>query len=414
MSIASCRTNAWNALARCACILLSLAPLGAFAAQAIDFRVTVGGNVTLNETENYSAGGAASASRKRVEGGVAWDLVGGVAPRNATISITLSGATSAEAQVVAHTDSGDLRLTRPAGAPDISGGKLVLYQRAAGAITGRGSLKVKLAVEVSSLSVPQPMYGEAEQTLADQPGGDSVEFPVVVNLAMGIAQGSIFVRPRTDFAATASILPGTPLSIVSANAGQGAEITGFRVFSAGGQQIVGFRLGGLAELPPSSPGKALAVEYFNAQFGHYFITANPQEVANLDAGLPPGWARTGQSFSVFTAQGAGLTAVCRFFSGQAFAPKSSHFYAPRGLGCEALLPSSPVWAFEGDVFYSYLPDDAGACPDGNVPVYRLYNQGQGGAPNHRFTTSVATQLDMLAQGYVAEGLGSGVGMCSPQ
>lgn len=407
-------TNALNGLARCACILLSLAPLSAFAAQSVDFRVTVNGIVTLNETEQFTAGGAASVSRKSGTGGVTWDLVGAVAPRNATLSITLTGGTAAEAQVVAHTDSGALRLMRPSGAPDISGGKLVLYQRAAGSITGKGSLKVKLAVEVESLSVPETMRGESEQTLVDQPGGDSVEFPVVVNLAQGIAQGSIFVRPRTDFAATATILSGTTLSIVNANAGQGAEITGFRVFSAGGQQITGFRIGGLTELPPTSPGKALAVEYFNGQFGHYFITANPQEIANLDTGLPPGWARTGQSFSVYTSPAAGLAAVCRFFSGQAFAPKSSHFYAPRGLGCEALLPSNPVWAFEGDVFYSFLPDGSGVCPDGNVPVYRLYNQGQGGAPNHRFTTSVATQLDMLAQGYVAEGLGSGVGMCSPQ
>ena len=52
--------------------------------------------------------------------------------------------------------------------------------------------------------------------------------------------------------------------------------------------------------------------------------------------------------------------------------------------------TDPAWQFEGDVFYTYLPDaTSGACPAGNIPVYRVYNNGQGGAPNHRFTTDEA-------------------------
>lgn len=69
------------------------------------------------------------------------------------------------------------------------------------------------------------------------------------------------------------------------------------------------------------------------------------------------------------------------------------------------------WAYEGDVFHVPLPDATGNCPAATVPVYRLYNNGRGGAPNHRFTTSDATRLEMLAQGFVAEGVG--VGFCSP-
>jgi hypothetical protein len=73
-----------------------------------------------------------------------------------------------------------------------------------------------------------------------------------------------------------------------------------------------------------------------------------------------------------------------------------------------------VWQYEGDVFYTFLPDASGACPDGNVPVYRLYNDGQGGAPNHRFTTSAAIQAQMTAEGWIPEGAGTGVGWCSPK
>ncbi|MEO8507941.1 MAG: hypothetical protein ABI593_09945 [Betaproteobacteria bacterium] len=47
------------------------------------------------------------------------------------------------------------------------------------------------------------------------------------------------------------------------------------------------------------------------------------------------------------------------------------------------------------------------------PIYRLCNNGQGGAPNHRFATDPDTRERMLAAGYIAEGADIGVGMCSP-
>jgi len=162
---------------------------------------------------------------------------------------------------------------------------------------------------------------------------------------------------------------------------------------------------------PGSPPSVVAVEYYHAGFGHYFISANPDEISKLDSGVFPGWARTGQSFNVYNSQLAGSVPVCRFFT-TAFPPTSSHFYAPRGLGCEGTL-SNKDWQFEGDVFYAPLPDADGACPTGTSAVYRLYNNGQGGAPNHRFTTSPVIRAQMLAAGYVAEGTGIGVGMCSP-
>jgi hypothetical protein len=72
------------------------------------------------------------------------------------------------------------------------------------------------------------------------------------------------------------------------------------------------------------------------------------------------------------------------------------------------------WQFEGDVFDMLLPDAAGVCPAENAPVYRLYNNGQGGAPNHRFTTDLTTRGQMLELGWVSEGHGPlGVVMCAP-
>lgn len=159
------------------------------------------------------------------------------------------------------------------------------------------------------------------------------------------------------------------------------------------------------------PGPTAAVEFFHRGFGHYVISANPEEIAKLDTGVFEGWARTGHAFGVYRSAGANLAAVCRFFT-TAFPPKSSHFYAPRGLGCEGSLRDHN-WQFEGDVFFVRLPDASGGCPTGTLPVYRLYNAGQGGAPNHRFTTSASIRADMVASGYIAEGAGVGVGMCAP-
>ena len=72
------------------------------------------------------------------------------------------------------------------------------------------------------------------------------------------------------------------------------------------------------------------------------------------------------------------------------------------------------WQLEGNVMNVPVPDRAGNCAVGTQPVYRLYNNGQGGAPNHRYTKSLATRSQMLAQGWISEGYGSeGVFMCSP-
>jgi hypothetical protein len=50
----------------------------------------------------------------------------------------------------------------------------------------------------------------------------------------------------------------------------------------------------------AAAGSANAVEYYNASLEHYFVTAEPDEAAALDAGTTPGWTRTGFAFSVAT------------------------------------------------------------------------------------------------------------------
>lgn len=171
-----------------------------------------------------------------------------------------------------------------------------------------------------------------------------------------------------------------------------------------------FAMEGSGVLPNTNTGTA--VEYLHAGFGHYFLTHKPEEITALDKGTIAGWSRTGYQFKVFAAPAQGLTPVCRFFTA-AFAPKSSHFYAANATECTT-LKASPDWTFEAEVFFVRLPGNDGFCPAGTQPAFRLYNQGHGGAPNHRYTIDMTARTMMQAQGWVAEGTGIGVSWCVPQ
>ena len=169
----------------------------------------------------------------------------------------------------------------------------------------------------------------------------------------------------------------------------------------------------LSGTPPPAAGTSVAVEYYYADWNFYFETSFANEIALLDGGAFGGvWKRTGETFAVWPQPTGSAAATCRFFSN--FDPKSSHFYTPFANEC-ALLKAGTVWQFEGIAFYVQLADDSGACPSGTIPLYRAYNNGMGGAPNHRYTTSLAILGQMLAAGWVFEGNGiTKVFACVPQ
>ncbi len=176
-------------------------------------------------------------------------------------------------------------------------------------------------------------------------------------------------------------------------------------------------MSGIGSTAQSGPGtKVTIVEFFNAALNHYFITPNDGEIVLL--GKPPfqDWQPTGLAFSGYAAGQApgGAVGVCRFFNDH-FLGISTHFYAPHGLGCEQTITGFPDWTLESaELFDAMLPAADGSCPAGNIPVYRMFNNGMGGAPNHRFTTSLAVRQQMIDAGYTPEGAGIGVGWCAPQ
>jgi len=168
--------------------------------------------------------------------------------------------------------------------------------------------------------------------------------------------------------------------------------------------------GGNPPPPPPGPVPEPAVEYFNAGFGHYFMTAQSDEITGLDGGAFGGaFVRTGRQFNAWDTPQAGTVPVCRFFTTPGtFGTKSSHFYTANAVECEG-LKLNPNWIYEKIAFFIAIPA-AGACPGGTIPVYRMYNHGQTGAPNHRFTTNFATYLQYTTtMGWDQEG----IGFCSP-
>ena len=123
--------------------------------------------------------------------------------------------------------------------------------------------------------------------------------------------------------------------------------------------------------------------------------------------------RTGQTFMVWPQTNPSASPTCRFFS-TAFAPKSSHFYTPFAFEC-AIVKTEPAWQFEAIAFYIQLAGLDGLCSGGTVPLYRLYNNGMGGAPNHRYTTGLTILNQMVAAGWIFEGNGdTKVFACVPQ
>jgi hypothetical protein len=199
-----------------------------------------------------------------------------------------------------------------------------------------------------------------------------------------------------------SVVLETPLAIASFGEDEQGEIL---VVDLGG---------GIHRIVASTPDASAltVVEYVHAGVGHYFATAAADEISKLDAGVFSGWSRTGESFRAHAAGTPGNANVCRFLS-TAFAGKASHFLTPVADECAA-VNANPDWLFEGEVLSMALPDDAGDCPAGTKPLYRLYNEGQGGAPNHRYTTRLEVRTAMLVQRWKSEGSGgAGVIGCVP-
>ena len=149
----------------------------------------------------------------------------------------------------------------------------------------------------------------------------------------------------------------------------------------------------------------MAVEFYNAQLRHYFLTASADEATGVDQGAAgPGWARTGHTFRT-----GGSAPVCRFYGNQmnGESPQgpgpNSHFYTSHAGECD-WVKLDPGWIYEGIAFQIDNPV-SGQCATGRIPVYRAYNMRWAmNDSNHRITADYTAYQATVASGWAPEGV----------
>ena len=153
------------------------------------------------------------------------------------------------------------------------------------------------------------------------------------------------------------------------------------------------------------------VEFRDPEMNRYFVTADPVEQAMIETQYGDRWRRTGLGFHA-----GGTVPVCRFHgnsrinpdTGQPWGP-NTYFYTADMSVCVFLNQIYNPYgvSMENDRFdFSTSPAANGACPPGLTPVYRAYNNGfaLGFESNHRFSTDRAAILEVVAQGWIDEGI----------
>ena len=104
--------------------------------------------------------------------------------------------------------------------------------------------------------------------------------------------------------------------------------------------------------------------------------------------------------------------VCRFYSPLPLI--DSHFYTASASECLFVQMRWPgTWVLElAAAFYVILPDAAGNCQAGTLPVYRFFDNRNDA--NHRHTVDLTVRRAMINRKWVPEGSGpNAVAFCSP-
>jgi hypothetical protein len=153
------------------------------------------------------------------------------------------------------------------------------------------------------------------------------------------------------------------------------------------------------------------IEYHDAASDRHFMTADPREVADLDAS-PARWARTGRGFRAYALYASDNRAepVCRYERAGSVA-RDGYVLSASYRECAALA-ASPAWRYDSRAFDIAHPDTlTGDCPGGTRPVYRVWDAR---SDDHRWITDSVLRASLVARGWVSEGYGNlGVAMCAP-
>ena len=154
------------------------------------------------------------------------------------------------------------------------------------------------------------------------------------------------------------------------------------------------------------------VEFYNTFTGHYFLTTDGREVLDIEAGKSgPGWVRTGLTFQAYAGGAPFIGTYCGGDCGvpvyRFYGPgQNTHVFTASETEAEILRRPGSGWIFERIEFRIALPDAAGRCAAGQLPVLRFYNnRGQVGDANHRYLTREDERARMRSRGWIEEGVG---------
>ena len=143
--------------------------------------------------------------------------------------------------------------------------------------------------------LPNGVYFEATDSSTGEPRDqDGIEHGTYAwNPATGVLTSSRRPAPYVDTNGRSGLsdADGSGLTFTFRVSADGLTLTG----TVGAAPFSLERVGGVA----SGPTTTDVVEYFNAGFDHYFMTAQADEIAGLDGGAYGGaFVRTGRSFKV--------------------------------------------------------------------------------------------------------------------
>ena len=249
-------------------------------------------------------------------------------------------------------------------------------------------------------TVDESSSGPSSSFVFDWKNGTSMAAPHVT----GVGALMLSVNPSLTPAQMKGIMADTSSYFASDSACRGDGDCGAGIVNAYYAVKESIRMLSVPKVP--------VIEYYNASLGHYFMAAASQpDVPALDSGAIPGWARTGLTFNAYAGGQSGLAGVCRFYIPPA--KGNSHFYTVSASECSAIYdaaynagnPAHATYAgfvYEtGGAFVLDQPVD-GTCPPTRVPVWRLWNHRVD--TNHRYVTTLQLRSQIIAQGYVDEGI----------
>jgi serine protease len=249
------------------------------------------------------------------------------------------------------------------------------------------------------------------RTVPTEPGyiygaGTSFSAPLVSGTAaLMLARNPLLTSGRVQ-----DLLTGTTRNFPVGSACTAPNLCGAGMLDAGA--VIASTIPG----GPPPPNAFRVVEYYRADLDHYFITASPVEQNFVDTFLRGIFKRTGLYFYAYLGPflaPPGVRPVCRFYA-DANVQINSHYYTANQEECLFVQARWPgIWNLEQtDAFYIQVPDFAGNCAAGTLPVYRFFNNRRDA--NHRYTVDLSVRRAMINRAWAPEGHGpNSVVFCSP-